>query len=112
MVNKKGFVHTIEAVIAIVILLIFIFTALPREKIEQTTPDNIKLVQEKITSEIESNILLRNNVLEYHLPSQLLPPNLETLELNQERGKLTTFITSAVNLPTIKFDYAICDAQN
>src|SRR3989344_2311504 len=112
MVNKKGFVHTIEAVIAIVILLIFIFTALPGEKIEQTTPDNIKLIQEKITSEIESNTSLRNSILLYPFPSQLLPPNLETLEQNRYRQQLTSFIKNAINLQTINFDYTVCDAQN
>lgn len=55
MVDKKGFVHTIEAVIAIVIVLIFIFTALPRESQEQRVPDNIKLIQEKVLYEINSN---------------------------------------------------------
>ncbi len=108
MVNKKGFVRTIEALIAVLILLIFIFTVLPKQKVDQSAPDNIKLIQEKITGEIESNTSLRNDTLSYPVPSTLIE-----LEQNLSRKRLTSFITNSIkNFPTIDFNYTVCDSTN
>ena len=61
MVNKKGYLRTLEALIAIAILLIFITTALVINKPETkpSVPDDIKLIQDTIFNKIQTDNLLR-----------------------------------------------------
>lgn len=64
MVNNKGYLKTLEAVIAILILFIFISVIMPRPKqTEAATPQNVLLLQDKVLDEIESNNTLRTAVL-------------------------------------------------
>jgi|APSaa5957512622_1039677.scaffolds.fasta_scaffold31485_3 hypothetical protein len=61
MVNKKGYLKTLEALIAIAILLIFITTALNinRQELKPSTPDDIRLMQDTIFNKIQTDPLLR-----------------------------------------------------
>jgi hypothetical protein len=62
MVNKKGYLRTLEALIAIAILLIFITTALMinRPETNPSVPDDIRLIQDTIFSKIQANTELRD----------------------------------------------------
>ena len=62
MVNKKGYMKTLEAVLAIVIFLIFVTTALVFNKApeEVGVPQDIEVLQNSILTKIESDLTLRN----------------------------------------------------
>ncbi|MBS3155175.1 hypothetical protein J4404_01615 [Candidatus Woesearchaeota archaeon] len=108
--NKKGFMVTIEAVIAIVIVLIFMLTTLLPKTQEVKIPENIKLSQERIMQEIESREDLRQSVLNYPIP--IFNYRLDLLEISQQRTQLTSFIKSSLNNPLIDFNYTICSETN
>lgn len=114
--NKKGFMVTIEAVIAIVIVLIFMLTTLLPKQQEVKIPENIKLSQERIMQEIESSEDLRESVLTYPTLSYIAQYGEQALvelkENSLERIKLTNFIEDSLNNPIIDFDYAVCSADN
>jgi hypothetical protein len=61
MVNKKGYLKTLEAIIAIVILLVFLTTALVINKPEAklSVPGDIKLIQDTIFNKIQTDNHLR-----------------------------------------------------
>lgn len=64
MVNKKGYIRTIEAIIAVVLLFLFILTTLPKPE-KSVEPRNVDYIEESILLEIESNEVLRQEVLNY-----------------------------------------------
>ena len=54
--DKKGYIKTIEAVIAIMAILIFLFTTFPDRSIKESdTPKIVKSSQEFIVNEILTN---------------------------------------------------------
>jgi len=63
MVNKKAYLKTLEAVMAIAIFLIFLVTALvvnqPWEN-DSTIPDDIKLIQDTVLNKIETDESIRS----------------------------------------------------
>jgi len=59
MVNKKGYLKTLEAVLAIVLILIFTFAITPKPEISQEAPYTITASQEFIMHEIETNDNIR-----------------------------------------------------
>lgn len=62
---KKGYIKTIEAVIAIVLILMVVYFVIPRNvKIIEKVPSNVKSSQEFIINEISSNKALRNCIIE------------------------------------------------
>ncbi len=62
--NKKGYLKTLEAIIAVMILLSFLLAILPREEAKEAeVPDDIRLTQESIMNIIQSNEELRDCVL-------------------------------------------------
>lgn len=64
MVNKKGYIRTIEAIIATVLLFLFIIAVLPKPE-KPVEPRNVDYIGESILLEIELNELLRQEVLDY-----------------------------------------------
>ena len=62
--HKKGYIKTIEAVVAIVFILGFIYMATPREKtdIGEEIPSNVKAAHNLIMSEFLRNDTLREYV--------------------------------------------------
>ncbi|MBU0963406.1 MAG: hypothetical protein KKD48_05885 [Nanoarchaeota archaeon] len=112
--DNKGFVRTLEAVIAIVVIFIFIFTVLPSQKIEQKVPNNIKLIQDKVVNEIESNESLRKNVLTYPSSSDAYyPADLTALERDSKRIELNSFIENSFGqIRTIDFNFTVCNELN
>jgi hypothetical protein len=63
MVNKKAYLKTLEALIAIAIFLIFLTTALimnQPEKNEPSTPQDIKLIQDTIFNKIQTEQSIRD----------------------------------------------------
>ncbi|MBU2589545.1 MAG: hypothetical protein KKB39_02160 [Nanoarchaeota archaeon] len=63
MVNKKGYLKTLEAVLAIVIILLFTFSVTPKPEADLSVPQNIKTTQGFILSEIENNNTLRSYIV-------------------------------------------------
>jgi len=63
MVNKKGYLKTLEAVLAIVIILLFTFSVTPKEEIDLSMPQNIKTSQSFILSELQNNETIRYYVV-------------------------------------------------
>ncbi len=64
MVNKKGYIRTLEAVIAIILILIFIFSVLPKKQIEDLkTPREIDLTSDRILNEVQNNEEFRGCVI-------------------------------------------------
>ena len=65
MLGKKAYIRTMEAVLAIIILLIFVYTVIPRQPIEESgTEDvNIKLIQDHVFFELANNDELRSDII-------------------------------------------------
>lgn len=61
--NKKGFIRTLEAVIAIIILLSIIYVVTPTRDFKITTPNNIEEAQSAIFSELLVNFTYRECIL-------------------------------------------------
>ena len=64
--NKKGFAKTLEAGIAVILVLVFIYYVLPKQSPEQTAldiPENVKTAQSFILQEISTQEALRNCAL-------------------------------------------------
>lgn len=98
MVNKKGYIRTLEAIIAIVIILVFVLSILPQKEKESQTPKDIDLTANQILSEIQNNNKLRSDVI-----------SATTICLNY--CNLKNFIKS--NLPiTVGFELLVCDSNN
>ena len=63
--NKKGYIRTLEAIVAILMLYIFITFLLSQNKPEEAAaPLDIVLSQESVLKEIQSSSYYRNCVLE------------------------------------------------
>ena len=102
MVNKKAYLKTLEALIAISIFLIFLVTALavnqPWNK-DSTVPNDIKLVQDTILNKIESDEDLRNCMI-----SDVQD---DTVELSEECIRTTLNIEELIP-PTLNSLIQIC----
>ncbi len=62
--NKKGFIRTLEAVIAIILLLIFVFWIMPSPNIDESeTPAIISAAEDLINHELMTNEELRTAIL-------------------------------------------------
>lgn len=61
--NKKGYIRTLEAVIAIIIILVFVFTVLQPKYRKESEPSEIKLLQDVVINELEENDNYRNYIL-------------------------------------------------
>jgi uncharacterized protein with ACT and thioredoxin-like domain len=62
--NKKGYLRTLEAVIAVILLMIVVFSSISfREPKTKSIPVEIELMQDRILSEVQSNDLLRNYLI-------------------------------------------------
>jgi hypothetical protein len=64
--NNKGFAKTLEAGIAVILVLVFIFYVLPKQAPEQTVlriPENVDTAQSFILQEISTQEDLRNCAL-------------------------------------------------
>ncbi len=62
MVNKKGFIKTLEAIVAIIILIVFISVFIRRDEIIKKD-DEKSIVASSLLSEIQDNDILRGCVL-------------------------------------------------
>ena len=61
---RQGYLKTLEAVIAIVILFSFLTVILPRQNLDNVkVPSDVSLFQDAIFSEIESSSLYRSQIL-------------------------------------------------
>jgi hypothetical protein len=59
--DKKGFMKTLEALVAVVILTVFlVYVAVRIDRDQPEAPDDIKLVQDTVMSKISENEFYRN----------------------------------------------------
>ena len=72
MVNKKGYIRTLEAIIAIVLIFAVIITILPKKEITEKTPDDIDLTAKSILNEIQNNNLFRDYAIKMDISTGLL----------------------------------------
>ena len=95
MVNKKAFMKTLEALISVVLLLIFITAIfiLNSSPKKETIPEDIKLSQDIILNKIETD------------------QNLRTCLAQNNDGCIRSTILSSL-LPTVEYDINICVGQN
>lgn len=65
MLGKKAYIRTMEAVLAIIILLIFVYTVIPRQPIQESNIEdvNIKLIQDHVFFELANNDELRSDII-------------------------------------------------
>jgi hypothetical protein len=65
MVNKKGYIQTLEAIVAILIIYITVLSLMSqyRPKTQASVPLDIKLTQDALLKEIESSNIYRNCAL-------------------------------------------------
>jgi len=107
MVNKKGYIRTLEAVIAIILILIFIFSVLPKKQTEELkTPREIDLTSDRILNEVQNNEEFRGCVIDDLDPSSLL--------LGQKSAEqcINTFITDNNLIPqTLDYKVKVCDTS-
>ncbi len=62
--DKKGYIRTLEAVIAIVIILLFIFAVTPERTVNpKTVPPQVDSAQRYILKEVQDNQELRDEAL-------------------------------------------------
>ena len=66
MVDKKGYIKTLEAVIAIVLLLIFVYTLIPRNiEVKAEKPPVVEAAQQVIIKEIINNETIRSGIIDF-----------------------------------------------
>ncbi|MDP3917190.1 MAG: hypothetical protein Q8Q42_02785 [Nanoarchaeota archaeon] len=61
--NKKAFIRTMEAVIAVIILLSIIYVVTPARDFDISTPNNVEQAHGAIFSEISANFAYRECIL-------------------------------------------------
>jgi hypothetical protein len=64
MKNKKGFIKTLEAVLAIIILLSLILTLTPKTEINTSKPNSLQQAHNIMFSEISQNISFRECIID------------------------------------------------
>lgn len=106
MVNKKGYIRTLEAIIAIVLVFIFIISILPKEEKISVTPKDIDLTAEGILNEIQNNKDYRNYVIGMDLTDGKCGEKDCYTEVNAD-------IKNGIIPITIDYILAVCDiSQN
>lgn len=63
MINKRGYIKTLEAVIAIVIILIFTFAVTPKPEPSYALPSSVENAQAYILEEIERDDAVRDAIM-------------------------------------------------
>ncbi len=106
MVNKKGYIKTIEAIIAILILLGFFIYMLPNEPIGKApVPEDIRLMQSIILEEISNNQAYRDCLIN-DSPDTICTPVTPSLK---------EFIEKTINPTDISlysYSFQACSAPN
>jgi hypothetical protein len=92
MVNKKAYLKTLEAVVAIILFLIFITTIMVFNRPPQTDqiPEDIILLQKSILNKIETT------------------PELRTALIQQDEDKINETITNSTINITVGHNFEIC----
>lgn len=100
MVDKKGYIKTLEAVLAIVLLLIFVYTIIPsRTPLRQEVPPIVESAQKHIKTAIEQDEYIRMLVVN-------VDPN--SPDLRKMIGDITTQY-----LPLgYAYDFEICEVTS
>lgn len=92
--NKRGYMKTVEAVVALILVLAVIVTIINRnqEEIGATTPREIKIAQDTINNMVQNDEDLRRAVL-----------------LNQSGVLQTELDEYFQNYETLTYNFTICD---
>lgn len=98
MVNKKGYLKTLEAVIAIVIILLFTFAVTPKPEPDYSTPYAVKASFDYIIDQVETNDTIRSLIMQSDTPAGLTKAN------NSVKGQVQENIP-----PGYDFSCNVCD---
>ena len=80
MVNKKAYIRTVEAIIAIVLILTFIVYIWPKEsQVESKIPRDIELTLDRTINEFQYNEGYRICILQINLISSLTAQEIQGL---------------------------------
>lgn len=116
MVNKKGYIKTIEAVIAIVLILVFIVSIWPKSQdIEIKTPRDISLTLDRTLNEFQYNNEYRECIIEMNIPNNGLRlvdiPDSSDEDLKDCYNSLNTFIDDVIPQAML-YSLSICSVGN
>ena len=91
MVNKKGYMKTLEAVFSVILLLVIIVSIVSMDKSEfEEVPQEIELLQKIILENIQNDEILREHVYKNEIDS------------------LKDFIKNKVDIIRIGYDVQVC----
>ncbi len=76
MMNKKGYIKTLEAVIAIVIILIFTFAVTPKPVPSYRLPSSIENAQDYILEEVGRDAAIRTLIMNTNLENPESAPSI------------------------------------
>ena len=115
MVNKKAYIRTVEAIIAIVLILTFIVYIWPKEsQVESKIPRDIELTLDRTINEFQYNEGCRICILQINLISSLTAQEIQDLAdddtIKTCYNKLNDFIKN--NIPqTLLYYLSICSVE-
>lgn len=111
--NKKGYMLSIEAVLGILILFLFIYYIVP-QRVAEVEPKNIELIQNAVLDEVSTNLALREDILDGQSDHQLIIEALNNLLASRynylfiikNTGEFPSSLIDLAILPTDKQVYA------
>lgn len=106
MVNKKGYIRTLEAIIAMILIFIFILSILPPKGNEQKTPDDIDITARNVLNEIQNNNLYRDYVINMILTEP--DSGKDSRDDSNSYDNIKNFINPTVPI-AIGYELMICD---
>ena len=106
MVNKKGYIRTLEAIIAIVLIFAVIITILPKKEIAEKTPEDIDLTAKSILNEIQNNNLFRDYAIKMDISNGIYTDAL--LVEVKAYTELKNFVDSTMPI-AIGYELMICE---
>ena len=115
MVNKKAYIRTVEAIIAIVLILTFTIYIWPKEsQVESKIPREIELTLSRIINEFQYNEEYRSCILQIKLIRSLTVQEIQGLEIDDTikrcYNELSAFVKD--NIPqTLLYSLSICSVE-
>jgi len=99
---KKGYVRTLEAILGIIILLVFVYGVLPRFTFNED-PSEVQLIKDSILTEVREDQIFRDEIL-------LAADN--TFLIDSSNTDLSNFVAEIINLDMYDFIVGMNDAED
>jgi len=112
MVNKKAYIRTIEAIIAIVLILTFTVYVWPKDsQVESKIPRDIELTLDRTINEFQYNEEYRGCILQISIVQSLTSGDIQNLpDVDTTKvcyNKISDFIKSSIP-QTLLYSFSIC----